>query len=280
LLAEALTGQRLDEADVVRSLRAGLDRASWQRLRRAFPDECAFPSPEKMLAWHRLESYLAEQRKDWFAARWHLDRLIAGNPRLGILYARRLQAHAELDDLDSADADCRKAIERKVNTRTLWYHHALLRLRAGDAAGYRRACARIRRVNRSAGEDRPDHSGVPTCALGPSSGADLTAVLNEIEHRIRSKGRWTHREYGAVLYRADRFREALEHLAKGDAPQDQFLLAMTYHRRDQTTEARRCLDRGRELIAASPPRQLSWNVRLELYLLQREAEALLKRSKK
>ena len=109
----ARTGLKLDaDQEVV------LDPETWRRLRR---DEAVEPvainEPAAELAWHDAARE-AEQMGRGFAARWHLDRLIAARPDDGLLHARLcvrgLDGHT-----DRAVADESRALELGPRDRIL-----------------------------------------------------------------------------------------------------------------------------------------------------------------
>ncbi len=68
-------------------------------------------SPERVLAWHRIEAEACEGDQHWLAAVWHLDRLIALQPDDSRLRLRRAEAHLELGDVKSAVADWQNVVE-------------------------------------------------------------------------------------------------------------------------------------------------------------------------
>ncbi len=57
-------------------------------------------SPEQLLAWHRREAAAAEAEGQWYAAAWHLDRLLAREPGSAALRARRDRARHRAGRLD------------------------------------------------------------------------------------------------------------------------------------------------------------------------------------
>jgi hypothetical protein len=96
--------------------------------------------------------------------------------------------------------------------------------------------------------------------------------------------------HGAALYRAGRFREAVEQLEKavakngeGGSPWQQLFLAMAHHRLGEEDEARRCLERAnRQIEEKMNPKEKatprpSWEQRLQWGLLRAEAEEVLAR---
>jgi hypothetical protein len=52
----------------------------------------------------------SERAGQWFAALWHLDRMIAARPVDGPLHARRAHAHVALGHWDMTIADASEAI--------------------------------------------------------------------------------------------------------------------------------------------------------------------------
>jgi tetratricopeptide (TPR) repeat protein len=88
----------------------------------------------------------------------------------------------------------------------------------------------------------------------------------------------------ALLYRTGQFQPALQQLEKAqalrgleDAPTDWLLLAMTQQRLGRPDDARKWLDKAvqaQDAPAAKGTR--TWQERLELGLLRKEAEALVK----
>jgi tetratricopeptide (TPR) repeat protein len=99
---------------------------------------------------------------------------------------------------------------------------------------------------------------------------------------------------GAVLYRAGRLEEAAQRLTEAEAafkaadnPNNSIIYnwlfqAMTEYGRGRSQEAKRLLAKAVKDIEQPPPERpqdgtaISWNRRLTLQLLRREAEALLK----
>ena len=74
-----------------------LDGYAWNQNRREPARRGGPPSqlnhgPEPDVAWHRREARESEIAGRWFAARWHLDRLIALRPRHS-LYIQRAEIH-------------------------------------------------------------------------------------------------------------------------------------------------------------------------------------------
>ena len=76
---------------------------------------------EELAAWHRQESEVCERDRQWFAAAWHLSRLIDVRPTDGLLRVQRARAYAGLGQQDKAKADCAKVLSLKAEDRDSWY---------------------------------------------------------------------------------------------------------------------------------------------------------------
>jgi len=111
-LGEILSGQRLHEGgDVVNlSVDEWLDRR--RRFRERYPEYFRLDWPvEQVIAWHRRQADKNLDAEQWFAAVWHLDRLIAREPENWQHYRDRSRAHREQGQTEAADADQAKASE-------------------------------------------------------------------------------------------------------------------------------------------------------------------------
>jgi hypothetical protein len=72
-------------------------RGMWQELRAKYPADFAV-LPDGLAAWHEREARAGEQGQQWFAARFHLDRLIELRQGDRALRKRREEADALLRD--------------------------------------------------------------------------------------------------------------------------------------------------------------------------------------
>jgi serine/threonine protein kinase/WD40 repeat protein/tetratricopeptide (TPR) repeat protein len=110
LWVATLTDRDLDSAGVV-----GWQRPEkWQENRRRLAALGGPPAPpEDELAWHRREAEACGRDHFWFAALWHLDRLIAALPSDRQLHATREQVRTKLREHAAAVADHLRAEARK-----------------------------------------------------------------------------------------------------------------------------------------------------------------------
>ena len=258
----------------------------WREERLAVADQ-------RWAIWQRREDEDCERQEAWFAAAWHLDRLLAASPEDASLHARRFVALSHLGRWAEADADFVKAIEHGADVFP-WHAHALLRLHRDDLAGYRDACEQML--------ERFDRTATPytlkmvtvTCTQAPEAVADLAQPVRLAEEAVRREPAdwWSREVLGRTLYRAGRSREAVKRLGEAAELRNKtgnawhwLFLAMAHHDLGSPAEARSWLDKAVAWLdqeLAKPPAgqpgssTLSWNQRLELMLLRHEAELLIK----
>jgi tetratricopeptide (TPR) repeat protein len=295
LWVQVITGTELDENNVVHSL----DARTWHDRRRLLAALGGPPIPaarphDPSIDWHRRAAAESEGAGQWFAARWHLDRLIAAVPGDGSLFARRGRALAVLGRRDEAAADYAVAIEHGADAWS-WWALALLRVSLGDAPGYRAVCARM--LDRFGALDEPRTADIvaEACNLAPDSVTDPMRVVALAERAVASdpKNRHFLNTLGASLYRAGRFQEAVRRLDEARAMSadeegsiwDWLPLAMAHHRLGHADEARRWLSKAVGWIEHEVPKSpeaatggagLSWNQRLVILVVRREAEMLIR----
>jgi tetratricopeptide (TPR) repeat protein len=209
------------------------------------------------------------------------------------VWLRRGLAQAQLGQWQEADKDLSRAAELGAEGPRPWYHLALGRLAAGNLEGYRKACTTL--WDRFGQSDNPDNALVVAWAgvAGPDALADPARLVAAAQRAgaSRSPRAAGGGVLGAALYRAGQYQKAADQLtatveARGEerTVHEQLFLAMAEQRLGHDTEARRRWERALQgLEQTAQPRlrfdadaALFWNERLELELLRREAEALLK----
>jgi WD40 repeat protein/tetratricopeptide (TPR) repeat protein len=288
--------------------RAGLLDQAGEDYQRAL----ALSSPEELDCWyrHRIGSCLAASQ--WRPALWYLERVLARAPKDWRLYADRALVWGKLGKEPERAADLDRAIELGADGVFLarladecagrgewdraaraavrasecgpaphwaWRNLALGCLHSGDRAAYCKVCAA------ALGEVSPPpnlHMAnlvAWVCALGPEGVADYRRPLAlaelAVSHSRPDEKHGALNTLGALLYRAGRWREAVERLreaiqgGQGGAA-DWVFLAMAHHRLGEATEARQFLAR----VTQAKPQGGPWD-RLELDLLRREAETLV-----
>lgn len=206
-------------------------------------------------------------------------------------------ACAQLGQWASAGKAFEHATTLKPDYPLAWYNLALLELQRGDRAGYRKACARmLERFGQTANLDAAYWTAW-TCVLAPDAVADWTKPLKLAEHAHAADAKNYDKinQLGAVLYRAGRFKEAAQRLTEAEAafkplPGTRTTIvytwlfqAMAHHRLGRGADAARWLKKAAQAIdepsptTGQDPGANTWNRRLTMQLLRREAEELLKK---
>jgi serine/threonine protein kinase/tetratricopeptide (TPR) repeat protein len=204
----------------------------------------------------------------------------------------RTQESTEI--LDLATTNFSKAIE--LGSKDLWgvwYAQALLLLSADRTEEYSRLCeTMLERLGQSKDLDRWI---VNICNLAPDAVADLARPV-QIAEKILARD--PHNAdlagiLGAALYRQGLLEAAVQKLEAGihtaasvSAHSRKLFLAMAYHRLGRAVEARQLLQEVDEWIETNGQEKLSegaeikgplpWSARLDLQLLRRETDELLK----
>jgi tetratricopeptide (TPR) repeat protein len=293
LWTQVLTGMELDAHDVARTL----DPQMWcERGERLGRQNDASLRREEMLARHRLEADDRERQAQWFAAAFHLTRLLDLGPPDGSLHARRGHAYYGLAEWEKAAADYAKATELGEHTREVWSRRAWLCFARGDGGGYRKSCASL--LQRFAKAETPGdaYSLARTCVLGPDAATDPKVVLQlarkAVEAAPKNSGYLI--ALGAAHYRAgepdtaiERLNEALNLVGKGELPSAWLFLSMAHYRLGHADEATAWLDRAARWIDRASERHgkagagftAEDRLLLEYRILHREAEALVRGAK-
>jgi Flp pilus assembly protein TadD len=85
-------------------------------------------SGNQLLDWHQAQATDAEQENRWFAAVWHISRLVELKEGDASLYNRRSRAYEQLREWDRARADCTRAIVRGDKDVSLWFRRGRFHL--------------------------------------------------------------------------------------------------------------------------------------------------------
>jgi tetratricopeptide (TPR) repeat protein len=214
--------------------------------------------------------------------------------------ASRGSLRAKLGDWEKAEAFLKQSIEQAPDYAAddlAWadYLIALLRLRAGDAAGYRGACAAG--INRQLTKAEPKYFFVVwASAIAPESAVNLDQLVELAAKSVESSPGDPDclTAYGAALYRHGRWKEAKTALgeaatayqsfrgaSRGTVINAQLLLAMTLARLGQEEQARQSFDAAIAVLEAPSSRSqgdyggMSWDRRLIAQRFTQEAEQLL-----
>ncbi len=231
--------------------------------------------------WLRAElaAALASQRR-WEPAAAEYTRALDGGADDWNIYLRRGEVRAERGRWDEARTDLEAAC-RGADIPRPWELLALLDLRAGDQAGYRRRCEAVR--DRFATHQQMIALYlVRVYVLGPGAFPDPAVLVALAE--LPGKNPWATPSQGAALYRAARYKDAAERLAPlvgvDDRPgdtQSALFLAMAKHQVGEAGEAKALLERAGRWIDVQEKAGVHrpWDQRLSQQLLRREAEKLI-----
>jgi serine/threonine protein kinase/WD40 repeat protein/tetratricopeptide (TPR) repeat protein len=251
-------------------------------------------------------------RKEFQAASADFSRAIALDPKHAAAYAGRAYTHLELEQYAEAVADFSKAealgqwdkaafdlgeavAGPNPGKATIAYWLALARLGAGDLVAYRSACAEMAR--RFGPTEDPDAAFwlAWAGAIGPDALADHALLVRWAEEALApaAKSFDNLNTLGAALYRAGRFKEALQRLEEAHAAYNPgarlrqpivynwLFQAMAQHALGHGKEAGEWLQKAvgwmDEVAQDKGSVPMPWNRRLTLRLLRREAETLLQR---
>jgi tetratricopeptide (TPR) repeat protein len=253
-------------------------------------------------SWHAEQLQAARQANDWYAAVYHVNRLLEFRPGNRALLADRRAVIAEAMKRDPKDAAALSA-------------HARLALEAGKPDDYRKACAALSALAADGQDDALTRRLAATCVLAPDALPDLKPLLAAFDKTLTGPKKYPEdlRLQAGLLLRAGQPEEAVKRLLEAkkdqdDTPHEDLLLALAYHQLKQPDNAKKCLaravtalERTRHELAAgiavlsgsiSPlhaltglqqptvpdwrERALGWQGWLDLHLLRREAEAALK----
>jgi WD40 repeat protein/Flp pilus assembly protein TadD len=244
-------------------------------------------------SWHLAELYASSREGNWFAAVHHLDQLIALQPGRWDHHAYRGWANGHRRLWDAASADYERATELGPQNADVYFGLALLQLRKGNISAYRATCASaVERFGRA--RDGYTLSLLTrTCMLAPTAMSDSVHWAKDaVAARPRDPDLLN--TLGLALYRAGRFDECARRVAKavaipgGDGSTfDRLFLAMAHAGMGRPEAARSWLAKVLAVSEASipaatgsrtqtSPEPLAWTVEIELDLLRREAEALIR----
>ena len=187
-----------------------------------------------------------------------------------------------------AAASFARGLELKPDDIAIWNRVAVLRLDTGDAEGYRRTCQEM--FTRFGQTDNAEIANwlAWTCSLAPDSRVDRNRLVPIAERAVNvdAKNESYGNTLGCALFRAGRFEDAAKRLAAvkpSTVPPAYtwYLLAMTHHRLGHADEAKQWLAKARTWTEQEAegkldgPAPLSWDHRLTLGILRREAEKLI-----
>jgi tetratricopeptide (TPR) repeat protein len=191
-------------------------------------------------------------------------------------------AHALLGQWDEAVKLLEKVLDAPNVSVVVMDEHALLWLQQGDPQGYRKFCASMMKRFGKSTDAVVANGAAWICSLGPDALPDLKPAVECARLAVRTspKDAGSRNTFGAILYRAGQYREAVTELnesvklnTSGGTAFDFLFLAMAYRRLVKADESRTALAQAKQTRDKNPP--VFWTEELELELLLREAESLI-----
>jgi WD40 repeat protein/Flp pilus assembly protein TadD len=289
-LAEVLASSRIDEHRGIMPLESAELKTMWRALHESH-SELFHSTTEDVHAWHQEMAEECIRGQHWSAALWHLDRLVQSQPDNWLNHARRGLARAELSRWSEAGNDFGEVVRRAPGEVEAWCLYALLRLYTGDAAGYRQACTALMELQDKKGDTRMAFLTAWAGTLSGDAGVKPQRLVELAERAVAHEPRDP--DYlcalGAALFRAGDLgpaarplNEALTLRTSRDSGREWLWLALVRYRMGLPVEARQWLDKAAPLtdeLARTEEAAPSWARQLQLALLRREAEQLLKNGK-
>ncbi|HEV3260827.1 MAG TPA: protein kinase, partial [Gemmataceae bacterium] len=252
-----LLGMELDDAGGLQLL----STQDWEQRRRQLtgpdgPAASSLPGLRPRTAvedarWHTQQATECEIAQDWYAAAWHLSRLLEGSARKDAdVWAERsysdLQlrrwanavadasraielkkdapdpwdtrglAYANLRQWGKAAADYGRAVELSPDDMELWGAYGPVLILAGDTEGYGRACARMRERFGRTEDVRAAYLVARVCGLGRRGVPEpaRSVRLANLAVKADPKAPWYLHTLGLAEYRAGRFDQAIQQLQK------------------------------------------------------------------
>ena len=215
----------------------------------------ALASAGQGLAWEMHRVFDALHARNWSEAVEALNVVLAIRPEDKALQLERAWARARLGDWAGAGDDMEEGGKGQKLSILFFYHRALLSLNAGDSKAYRRVCERILRSRAMAAAASDPIFDTLTgwiCGLGPDGLDDYRPALDLVRPLAHPGAGLGDRKalisYGALLYRAGRYDEAIACLMRDQtewkdqgSSQGLAFSAMAHQRLGNHQEALRCL---------------------------------------
>jgi tetratricopeptide (TPR) repeat protein len=174
-------------------------------------------------------------------------------------------------DREGAIAQFRLAVELRPNDDNTWYGLAQANLTAGAPQAYRRVCTDMLKRFGQTKDPGVAARVLYTCLPVSDALSDMTQLLPLAQVAATQKGNT--RLLGAALYRAGKYKAAIEPLQQGQARAwDHLFLAMAHHHLGQKEQAREYLERASRQIKTDG---YAWPETVESGQLLREAQTVM-----
>jgi WD40 repeat protein/Tfp pilus assembly protein PilF len=237
--------------------------------------------PDRADLWSARAGLYVELRQ-WDKAVADYQKAITVQPNDADALANLGRVLAELGRWDEAASTLSRAILQGREEAAVWRDHGLVRLAKPDLEGYRTICRKMeKQFGRQSGSVFPW-----LCTLAPDAVTDFKAALRSAETTSTDPAtvRNASLTVGALLFRSGQAQPALERLEKLQAdrkadelPYDWYFLALVQQKLGHAGEAKKWFEKAVPAQeAATGKGTLTWQQRVELASLRKEAEAVLK----
>jgi WD40 repeat protein/serine/threonine protein kinase len=296
--ATLYSGMKTAQGGEFNTLLASNHFAIWQTLRTSHPDAFKTTDNERLL-WHERLSYLAEKQEGWTAALFHLDQALALNAPLGRgvfaceIYFRRGMIKGKLGQFASATEDFRQSVRLDPDRVVAWECQMASVLAQNLTNDYAILCREaydhfswVTNISTANGDDLRQYLGW-FAARSPGGVTNYDLPLKCAEIRPWDSSRSLSAIKGTLLYRAGRFRDAVEVLENSvksfdydehSSAEQEFPLAMSYFKTGMKDEAVAAYTRGCSRIeerSFKGSRNYSWQQHVFDNALRREAESVM-----
>lgn len=295
LLARWLSAHQIDAGGNLVPLDSDGLRDVWDKIRTEYPEELARATDRT--AWHRQEAAIAEKTHDWYAAIFHLGRLLdaasasKSKTALASLRSRRGRALAEQGIWKAAAADFQIAFDNGRDDEGTLISYALACLGAGDRPAFQKACKLLMEQCGESANGAAACRMAWVCLLSPDAEVDERA-LDDLAQRAGGAARLAARcsiIRGAKLTRTGKWDDAVRALEQGhvlaegiDVPRARLFLAIAERKAGHDDAAKRWRSQaalwmdhhgeGHAHESSSQGPELTWQQRLELQVLSSEAD--------
>jgi tetratricopeptide (TPR) repeat protein len=220
----------------------------------------------------------------------YLDRLVKASDRDPVYLGIRCQLALHLGKFEKARidlVDLKESADEKTRYR-FWYYDALLAAYSGDMEHYQRSCEEMLDEFGDSGNFRANYFTAWTFALMPDAAEDYEGLIQLAEQSLQQtpEDPQFRNGLGAIHFRAGNHEQALKHLSAAleqsktsttSPAYAHYLLAMTQHGLGDQQASTTALQRANEIAESELSDSPTWNRKLTLKLLRREAESLLAR---